>query len=356
MSERIQQLKERLHYKSSVAWGSEHGHFKSDASIIPHLRPETKLCLERTRLVTKSYQASEGEPTPIRRAKALKHVLENMTIYIDEGELIVGNFASDRKSLPIYPECVHRWVKKALNNGYKDLLTDEGKKEYMEMDGYWQQRSFTDKVIAAVPKNLRPYIFYNGANSADHFAGWRAAEILNIEKVLKLGLKGLISQIDNRIEELETNVIGMPAQDYIEQRNNLEAMRISLQAAIDFAKRYATLAQEMAKEEENEKRREELLKIAEVCERVPQNPARTLHEAIQSYFFCNLIAKAIEINGQGAGDRVDVLFNPYYQKDKAEGKTTRQEAIELIECLHLKMAERGHLNDPEGMTYYEGLA
>ena len=52
------------------------------------------VCVERARLVTEAYKAHEFSPTVLRRAYALAHVLENMTIYIQPGEIIVGNQAS----------------------------------------------------------------------------------------------------------------------------------------------------------------------------------------------------------------------------------------------------------------------
>lgn len=54
------------------------------------LSTDEVMCYERARLVTESYRSTEGEPQILRRAKALRHVLENMTIFIRDGELIVG--------------------------------------------------------------------------------------------------------------------------------------------------------------------------------------------------------------------------------------------------------------------------
>src|SRR4030043_1832501 len=92
-------------------------------------RSEVKVCLERARLITQSYKETEGEPMVIRRARALKNILENMTIYIQDKERLVGNMASDPYSLPLYPELYWRWLEKALDNEYKHLMDDQGKKE-----------------------------------------------------------------------------------------------------------------------------------------------------------------------------------------------------------------------------------
>jgi len=122
MKSRTQSVKEKLpikNYRSTLR-----GYEQEDASNA--YRPGVKLCLDRARLYTESYKQTEGEPTIIRRAKALAHILENMTIYISEGEMIVGNYASSPAHLTYHPEYYWRWLEKAVNDGYRALLDDEG--------------------------------------------------------------------------------------------------------------------------------------------------------------------------------------------------------------------------------------
>jgi len=71
------------------------------------LAVKPKICPERGRLYTESWRETEGQPIAIRRAKALEHILSNMTIFIRDGELIVGNQASEIRAAPLFPEfCV----------------------------------------------------------------------------------------------------------------------------------------------------------------------------------------------------------------------------------------------------------
>ena len=123
-------------------------------------------------------------------------------------------------------------------------------------------------------------------------------------------------------------------------------MLVALKAGVRFGKRYADKARELAEKETDKRRKIELNRIAEVCDWVPANPARTLHEAMQACFFVNLICKQMLNYGQSGGNRLDVLFNPYYLKDKGEGRITREEARELVECWLLKFLERGKLVTP----------
>ena len=96
-------------------------------------RANVRLCLERARLVTESYKETDGEPMVTRRAKALKKILENMTIFIQDHELIVGNIASDASAVPTYPEMFVRWLGKAVNDEYKHMIDDEGRAELAEI-------------------------------------------------------------------------------------------------------------------------------------------------------------------------------------------------------------------------------
>jgi pyruvate-formate lyase len=84
-----------------------------------------KIDIERPQLLTESYKMTEGEPMVIRRAKAIAHILDNMTIYIQPWERIVGNFASDPDAIQYYPELFSRWVDRAIDGPYSHMVSDE---------------------------------------------------------------------------------------------------------------------------------------------------------------------------------------------------------------------------------------
>lgn len=355
MSERTKVLKKNVHIKAV-----NFREFKSSpifrAPILAQIdfRPGTKLCLERARLITQYWQSSEGEPVAIRRAKALTHILHNVTVYIQDGELIVGNFASTPYSLPLHPDLGDEWVGPALDNGLREMLDEEEKREYRGILDYWKDKSLVYRMREALPEHLKPYTGYNGA-----FYSWagrkaRADETPNLKELLSIGLNGIIRKIKARMRWLESHIDELDPKDYIERKRNLEAMAIALKAGIKFSKRYANEARRMARKEKDEKRKTELLKIAEVCDWVPGNPPRTIWEALQAFFFINLIPMQYEFHGQGFGNRLDVLLNPIYQKEKEEGKITYEEAQELMECFLIKLSERGHLVHPNAVGASSG--
>ena len=306
-------------------------------------RAEVKVCLDRARLITQSYKETEGEPMITRRAKALKKILENMTIYIQDKERLVGNMASDVRSLPLYPELYWRWLEKALDNEYQHLLDDVGKKELKEINKYWQKLSVHGMERTLVPERLRPYTGYTPVSVFSYT--WDMV-LPNYEKIFKVGLKGIIKEAQDRLKEIAQDP-DMDAREYLEQKRFLEAAIISLEATITYARRYAKLAREKAKTEARPEEKERLEKLAGICDHVPENPVRTLHEAMQCYFFIHLITGFIELPSVGCGVRLDKIMYPYYKKDLEEGRTTREEAINLIESVWIKFEEMGFIHPPK---------
>ena len=65
---------------------------------------KTRTCYERAVLLCRSYKETEGEPMPLRRAKAFNAILTEMSIYIRPGELLVGGRCSKPGWKSSYPE------------------------------------------------------------------------------------------------------------------------------------------------------------------------------------------------------------------------------------------------------------
>jgi formate C-acetyltransferase len=308
-------------------------------------RSAVKLCLERARLLTESYKQREGQPTVIRRAEALAHILKNMSIYIQPDELIVGNFASKPECVAHYPELQWRWVEKAVNDGYRDILDDAGREELRRIHEYWQTRAVHGMERRLLPEEIKSCWQYKGV--ALWMYQWEMGTP-NYEKVFQVGFDGLIKEAEEKLKEVDEAFIKMEisSREYLEKKGFLEAVIITLNAAIQWAERYAKLARHMAETEPEAGRKKELERIAAICERVPRYPPRTFQEALQCFFFIHLIVNFIELPQVGCGVRFDQVFHPFYQKDLAEQKLTREEAQELLECLWIKFEETGFLHPP----------
>lgn len=206
---------------------------------------------------------------------------------------------------------------------------------------YWKGKSLYDKWHIMLPENTLKLVHtiqapVNSCINNMHLAHNSA----DYEKVVTKGLNFVKKQVDEALGKLNLADI----KDF-EKFHFLRAVNITLGAAVSFAKRYAELARSLAEKETDIQRKAELERIAETCDWVPANPARSFYEALQSVWFTYVI---LMIEGWGAGmsvGRLDQYLYPFYDKDIEEGKITKEEVCELLALLYIKMNE---LVTPEG--------
>lgn len=310
-------------------------------------REGVSLCIERARLYTESCRKTEGETMVIRRAKALAHVLDNMTIYILPHERIVGNIASKPDSVITYPELWWRWLDKAIEQEYQILLPrEEDRRELHEIHKYWQNQAVHGMERGLLSEQVLPYWFYTNHGVISWIHGGRTG-VPNYKKLFSLGLNGVVEQARKRLKEIDAGPAPcLDSREYLEQKRFLNAVIIALEAGGRFGKRFAARADEMAGVEKDEKRKAELLEISSVCNRVPAEPPRGFYEELQCYWFITLISRMLDLQTPGLGDRFDQNMYPLYRQDMESGKLTRPQAQELVEHLWLKMNEEGQLVPP----------
>jgi formate C-acetyltransferase len=268
-----------------------------------------------------------------------------MSIYIHSGELVVGNQASQPCAAPIFPEYDADWVLQEMDDFPTRQLdrfqvSEDVKEELRESIPYWRGRTHHDRVMslaaAAWPPELLhainlsslnvDNIIYTGSNcTGDGHA------TPNYERVLEVGLEHLMGEAVTRGQALDMN-----QPESLSKRLFYRSVEMSCRAAIDFAARFAALAREMAETEDDPERKGELGEIAGICEQVPARPARSFPEAIQSLWFLQLLIQ-IESNGHSIPlGRMDQYLYPYYQRDLERGDITREQALQLAECLFVK--------------------
>ncbi len=314
-------------------------------------RQGIKLDLQRSRLLTESYQETEAEPMVIRRAKALERILTHMDLYIQDWERIVGNNVRTPQGLYFGIDMNWRSVRRVVNSEEgRSLLDDEERKELDELIAYWKGKSMSDIQQKMFSGDILKYwdMSQGGANFWSH---WSELGIPNYEKIFKVGLKGLIQEAEQRLKEIDLEV----PVDYIDQKEFLQAVIISLKAVIQFAHRYVTLALEKAASSRDPLDKERLEQIARTCKRVPEHPPKTLLEALQSFFFIHVV-RYIEYSTLGIGVRFDKVFGPFYENDILHNRITREEALELLQLLWVKFHELGLIYSPTLTAAYGGVA
>ena len=298
---------------------------------------EPKLCIERATFVTEAYREHEGRVSiPELRALAFKNIMEKKTLWIGEGELIVGEKGSAPQSAPSFPEiCCHTLEDMQVMNE-RDLIFFRVKPEDFEIQEqtiipFWKKRALRERLLAAMTPEWKEcyaagiFTEFMEQRGPGHTVGSR-----NIYH------KGFL-EYKLEIEEAIANLDYECDPDSVSKREQLMAMSICCDAIMILGQRYAQYARELADKEKDDRRKAELLKIAENCDVVPARKPQTYWQAIQMYWFVH-IGITNELNPWDAFSpgRLDQHLYPFYKKDCAEGELTREQALELIECLWVK--------------------
>jgi len=293
---------------------------------------------ERSHLLTEYYKMSDGEPAPLRIARAFKWILEKKDIVIRDDELIAGNLTGRIRGCIFTPEFATRWISEELEtlatkSVERRSLNEEDKNVLLEDLKYWKTRAVHDRQEVLWHEQYGERI-HDAIESRLIFDGTELPNgrtNIDYAKVLNKGLSGVIEEV--RLELMKTQVA---SREDLQKRYILKSMIIVCEAVISFAERHATLAHELATKEKDDIRKRELEEIAEICAWVPRNPARTFHEALQSFWFTHL-ARWLEVAAPGnSPGRMDQYLYPFYKRDTDEGRTTRERALELMGCLWIK--------------------
>lgn len=323
-----------------------------------------EICVERALLISESYRKNKQLPVIIKRAKALRDILNGMSIYIQPEELIVGNQASIPKAAPIFPEFSVDWIKDELDkfnrrNQEKFIIKNESKKKLKAICKSWEGETHFDRVISKISMILQPQQlkawdlklanFNQVFSNVARLTTGDGHIIPNYKKLLKVGLGGIKNEALSEIKNLD-----LVQPQSIEKKLFLKAVVITIDGATEFIKRFAIKAKNFAEKETDPIRQSELQKITKVCEHISINPAETFWQALQLYFFIHLIIQ-IESNGHSISlGRFDQYLYPYYEKDVNEKKLTKNKALELIETFFIKDNEIIKLREWNATQYLGG--
>jgi len=299
------------------------------------IKQQPELLPERALLVTEAYEENAAEPAVLKRAFAFRKILGKMTIFIDEGELFVGHNSPKPRSPIACPELGARWILAdidtfATRQADRIDLSEENKKILKECLSKWQKCSL-DAVTGGLISDEAKAAAADGMITVGAQGTAHGNIAINNKKLLAKGLGGIIDEINAKIE-------GFVPKD-IEGTGKLtfwKAAKISCNAVIDFAHRYSDLAAIKAETEKDAQRKRELLEISAVLKRVPEFPARTFREALQSVWLV-YVATQIESDPHAMLlGRFDQYMYPFYKKDIDDGILTKEQATEMIAMIWIK--------------------
>jgi formate C-acetyltransferase len=296
------------------------------------LNAVNSISVERASLVTEFYlnEVSGKDAIPVQRAKCFEYILRHKTICINPGELIVGERGPAPKATPTYPEITLHSIKDldVLNSREKVFfrVDEETKEKYRNIIiPFWKGKTNRDKIMGAMSE---PWKKAYQAGLFTEFQEQRApGHTVAGDKIYKFGMLDIISEIRlSRTKHKDPLKLA-----------ELEAMEIAANAIIMYAERHAAMLEQLAGEEKDGLRREELAQMAAICRKVPAKAPSTLHEALQYYWFVH-IGVITELNPWDSYNpgRLDQHLLPFYQQDILNGRVDKAYAYELLQSFWIK--------------------
>ncbi len=347
MNERIKRMKERLRVN------------------------KYPLCIEKFRIANETLRDTENLPQLIRRAKILANVLDKITIFIEEDDLIAGSGASKPFGLEIDYE-YGTWTKDEVEALKSEIYTiePEDEKELYELNEKFGNSNLNSNLVQAMgeilgeDERLWPFMKSSvilppwkdkkggsGGGFAQSGIGLGPGfflVVIDYERILNEGARAIINECKENLKQLRYY-----KTDCIEKKHFWEAVIMVYEAWIRFANRYADLAESMAEKEKNPTRRDELLEMARICRKVPEFPAESFREAIQSFWFTFLLACPSPTTAAG---RFDQYMYPFYKRDIESGKITNEEVLELLEILRIKDMKLNRVSGKANRKKNAGMA
>jgi len=304
------------------------------------------LCAERALLITDFFKQHDNrkEPMVVRKARAFRYLLENKAVRIWPDEQIVGNIGTRRVSAIIQPELAGVFMCEELHRIETRKTTphpvdrSDRRRLFLKVIPYWLTRNMASRAFRNRFRHLLRYVpeqlnatFYliNEAGGIGHF-------LPNYERIIRIGIKGYLDEAADPENPLHA------------------AVRIACRAMTRLATRFAKAADTAAATETDPRRAEELRRIAANCRRVPLKPATTFHEALQSLWFAHMGVCLEGLNSAVSFGRIDQYLYPYYQKDIADGRLTREEAFDLLLGFSAKTTEHVFLVSERTAQYHGG--
>jgi len=312
-----------------------------------HFKTKSEVCIERARYVTR-YLRDNSEPSvsmEIKYANAIKYFLSNKTPLFFDDNLLAGTTTSKHFGAPLYPELTGMTIWPELDTisdrkqNPQKLMPEDAEELNFDIFPYWMERNileYTRKKYnnPACMGLFEQFVFFIATKS-----GCISHTIPYYELVLEKGVLYIIKEAERYVDELEKK--GRLSPEDTKKLDFYRAVKISMDGVIAYAENMSKKAKKLA--EENPDRKEHFLKIAEVCAQVPAGPARTFREAVNSIWIVQVSIHAENINMAMSPGRLDQVLYKYYKNDIEKGELSIKEAIELVGCLWLKLADNTNL-------------
>ncbi len=318
--------------------------------MIPYYKDgKRKLSINQALIITNAYQKTEGGHPALRRAISIKEVFENIPIDLFPEQLFMGTSSSGPNIVDFTPSYLPITPDEWENEKDLDTALQGAEERYYFTKK--DQQIFKDQIWTYWKSRSREIFFFNelSRNYPDAWDFMRLGQCARYSPLIGTGLahslqdyrsileKGLLEII----KDIQTNISRLDPsnpnhyQDH-ERKNVYESMIMVANGLIQYAERNAEFAKELASQEPNHRRKEELLEMARICRKVPAHPAESWWEALQSFHFLHLGTPMAESADAHSAGRFDQYMLPYLENDINSGRLSYEKAQELLECFALK--------------------
>ena len=324
------------------------------------LNKKPYICAERALLATEAYKENQHQTNVMKRALMLKNILEKMSIYIEDETLIVGNQAASNKDAPIFPEYTMEFVLNELDlfekrDGDVFYITEKTKEDLRSIAPFWENNNLRAKAGCLLPDEVSVFMETGFFGMEGKMNSGDAHLAVDYRTVLEVGLEGYRKRTLQEKANLD-----LTEPESIDKYQFYNAILIVLDAVQTYAERFSALAKQLA-ETATPERKAELLEISRICAKVPNQPAETFQEAVQSVWFIQLILQ-IESNGHSLSyGRFDQYMYPYLKSDLEKGNISEAKAVELLTNLWIKtltinkVRSQAHTFSSAGSPLYQNV-
>jgi pyruvate formate-lyase/glycerol dehydratase family glycyl radical enzyme len=305
------------------------------------------LSVEQASIVTAYYRTNPDKPRNIQRAESLAETLRSIQIRIEGLEPVVGNRSAGVRAGVVSPEAGISWVDseiEGLPNRPQDKFNvrpEDIETFRHDILPFWRGKSLEDKVKEKLGEEIGAIGKVAKINQTDHAQGHICPDV---RRWLALGPKGIRDDIVSRARNASPQAA-----------NYYRGVIIALEGAMDFMRRYAGLAGEMAGRAESADEARNLREVAARCGKLAAEPAATFHDAVQSLWFLFVLLQMESNASSFSPGRADQYLLPYYRQDLAAGILDEERALEIIEALWLKFNQIVYLRNSNSAKYFAGF-
>lgn len=317
-----------------------------------------EICTERARIYTEECLGNMAQPVDVRRAKAFRRFLNEMTLYIGPDDLLLGNTASKPLAASLFPEYAVDWIEDELDTfetrpRQRFVIPAGRKEEIRAICKVWDGKTHFDRVDYTLKHTIGDVLMGPGPDgkghqhpsinqtmSIEHNQNGDGHIIPDYVSLLETGFGPVLEHTKQKLAALDET-----DEAYLDQRSFLESVILSLQGAVEYTQRLGELATEHAEKEQNVARRLELMGLARMCEKISTKKPDTFYEALQLVLIVHLLIQ-IESNGHSISlGRMDSYLYEFYKRDCENGLMDPEKAQQLYECFLLKCFEANKLRD-----------